>query len=369
VPALDGARAFAITLVLLYHAFDWPPGGFLGVHVFFVLSGFLITALLVQEWNEKGAISLGHFYRRRALRLLPALAALLVTYSLIQVVRRVAFNPSLELGTALKGVLVSAFYVSNVFQAAGYVVATPLIHLWSLATEEQFYLLWPFVLLVCLRLGIRPRGLELFLIASIALVVANRAFWALSGARTERLYFAPDTSFDAILIGCLLGIWFAMRRTPRPLRSRSLVRWAAFPAGLFVLATVVLSRNDDRDFYLVLMLPFLAATGLLVLLVSFWDAGSLLARVLETPPLVFVGKISYSLYLWHLLALGAIRSTAGPVAGLALAFLVATASYFFIELPFLRVKARNRAELERRPPERPPAVLPRQREQPAVGAR
>jgi peptidoglycan/LPS O-acetylase OafA/YrhL len=336
-PALDGVRAVAIALVLSYHAFNWPPGGFLGVHLFFVLSGFLITALLLQEWDAKGSISLRHFYRRRVLRLAPALVALLVTYSLVQVLRRIAGNSTLELGTAMKGVLISAFYVSNVFQAAGYVIATPIIHLWSLATEEQFYLLWPFLLLFGLRLGVRRRVLEFFLVGAIALVVINRVFWALSGAPTERLYFAPDTSFDAILIGCLLGLWFVSGRTP-------------------------------RVFYWTLLLPFLLATGLLIFFVASWE-GSLLKRGLETAPLVFAGKISYSLYLWHLMALNAVRGSAGPVAGLVFAVAIATASYYLIELPFLRKKAQDRAEVERRPPERRRRLPSVRRERRAVGAR
>jgi peptidoglycan/LPS O-acetylase OafA/YrhL len=135
VPALDGVRGVAIALVVLWHAFHVPAGGFLGVHVFFVLSGFLITALLLQEWHGTGSISLRHFYFRRALRLFPALAAMLLAYTAIQVARELARPSALDLSTALKGVLYSAFYVSNVVQASGVVLGVPISHLWSLATE------------------------------------------------------------------------------------------------------------------------------------------------------------------------------------------------------------------------------------------
>src|SRR5262249_20873318 len=147
-----GVRGVAILLVVLMHTFNWPPGGFLGVDLFFVLSGFLITTLLVEEWQKRATFSLPAFYRRRALRLVPALVAVVAAY----VVVRVAVDsihsetPHHHLSRDLVGALAGIFYVSNIVQAAGALLPAGIRHLWSLGTEEQFYLLWPPILLLTL---------------------------------------------------------------------------------------------------------------------------------------------------------------------------------------------------------------------------
>lgn len=350
VPALDGVRGVAIALVVLWHAFHVPVGGFLGVHVFFVLSGFLITALLLQEWHSTGAISLGHFYFRRALRLFPALAAMLLAYTGIQVARELVLQPAaLDLSTALGGVLYSAFYVSNLVQAGGVVLGVPISHLWSLATEEQFYLLWPFVLLLALRRGVSSRALELGLVAAIGLVALDRLYQTLADAPRARLYFAPDTTFDAILVGCLLGLWFMSGRLPAALRSRRVVGWASVAAIAFGAAVVALAGIESRLLYAAALLPFVVAAGIFVLAAATEDMP--LARVLAWRPLVYLGRISYSLYLWHTMALVFGRELLGlpSAGGVVLAVAAATVSHYAIERPFLRRKARDRAEVEHRP--------------------
>jgi peptidoglycan/LPS O-acetylase OafA/YrhL len=348
-PALDGVRALAILPVVVFHAFEWPDGGVLGVHIFFVLSGFLITTLLLQEWNRTGSISLPHFYLRRALRLFPALAVMLAAYVAVQVARELVIEPeALDLRAALEGVLYSVFYVSNVVQASGTVLAVPLVPLWSLATEEQFYLLWPFLLVLALRLRSRPRALEALLIGAIVLIVAHRVRLSLSDASVERLYFAPDTSFDTILIGCLFAVWFVSGRVPRPLRSASVLRWAWLPAAAFVVATIFATSNRSPAMYWGFLLPFSLAVALVVLTVVA-DRSSAPARLLALPPLVFLGRISYSLYLWHLLVIYfGQRVGIHESVGVVLAVVAATASYYLVERPFLRIKRRDRAEVEGR---------------------
>jgi peptidoglycan/LPS O-acetylase OafA/YrhL len=346
-PALDGIRALAIVPVVVFHAFNWPDGGVLGVHIFFVLSGFLITTLLLQEWNRVGSISLPHFYFRRALRLFPALAAMLGAYVLIQAARELVIEPeALDLRAALEGVLYSVFYISNIVQASGTILAVPLVPLWSLATEEQFYLLWPFVLVAALRLGLRRPVLEGFLLGAIALIVAHRVRLSLSDFSVERLYFAPDTSFDTILIGCLFGLWFVSGRIPRPLRSPSIRAWAWIPAALLIVVTILVTSNRDPAMYWGFLLPFSVAVGIVTLTVVL-DRESPLARVLGVAPLVFLGRISYSLYLWHLLVIYfGQRVGIHESVGVGLALVAASASYFLIERPFLRIKRRDRAEVE-----------------------
>jgi len=346
-PALDGIRALAIAPVVVFHAFDWPKGGVLGVHIFFVLSGFLITTLLVQEWNRNGSISLRHFYFRRALRLFPALAVMLGAYVLIQAARELVIEPqALDFRAAMEGVLSSMFYVSNVVQASGTILAVPLVPLWSLATEEQFYLLWPFLLVGVLRLGLRARLLEGLLLGAITLIVAWRIRLSLGDASVERLYYAPDTSFDVILVGCLFGLLFASGRVPRPLRAPAFLSWAWIPAVVFVVVTIFVTSNRSDAMYWGFLLPFSVAVGIVILAVVLRRAAPL-ERVLSVAPLVFLGKISYSLYLWHLLVIYFGQRVGIPeVAGVGLAIVAAIGSYLFVERPFLRLKRRDRAEIE-----------------------
>lgn len=353
-PALDGVRALAIVPVVAFHAFGWPEGGVLGVHMFFVLSGFLITTLLLQEWNRNGSIALRHFYFRRALRLFPALAVMLGAYVLIQVARELVIEPeALNLRAALEGVLYSVFYVSNLVQAFSGILAVPLIPLWSLATEEQFYLLWPFLLLAALRLSIRQRIIEGCLLVAIGLVVAHRVRLSLSDFSVERLYFSPDTSFDTILIGCLLGLWFVSGRGPSLLRSASFLRWAWIPAVLLIVSTVLVTSNESPAMYWAFLLPFSIAVAILIVSVVAEEA-SPLRRCLSYAPLVFLGRISYSLYLWNLMVIYFGSRVGVPaIVGAGISVAVAIASYYVIEQPFLRLKRRDRAHLESRDPDVP----------------
>ena len=192
-PELDGVRAVAILLVVAFHAYGRPESGFLGVDIFFVLSGFLITALLVQEQNLTGAISLPHFYLRRALRLLPALVVAVLGYLVITTADfTVGDTKWPQLADALEGSGYGIAYVSNVVQAAGVEVPGAIGHLWSLATEEQFYLIWPFALVLLFRSGASRRTVSIVLGAAIAALFAHRLQLTLSGASRHRMYFAPD---------------------------------------------------------------------------------------------------------------------------------------------------------------------------------
>jgi peptidoglycan/LPS O-acetylase OafA/YrhL len=341
-PALDGIRAVAIALVVCWHAFGRPSGGFLGVHVFFALSGFLITTLLLEEWASRGSISLARFYQRRALRLFPALAAMLGVYTVVQLVRAyVLDSPNLDVGTSMKGVLWSALYVSNIVQAHGTVLGVPISHLWSLAAEEQFYVVWPCVLLLALRAGAGRRALAVGLAALVALLWLHRFHLAQTDASQRRLYFAPDTNFDAILIGCLAGLGF---RAGCP---RRLLTAAAAAALLAVAAIVAAVDLGDRALYGELLGVFAVSAAVLVLAAAT-GAPSLLSRSLSLPPLVFLGQISYSLYLWHPMILSFGDKLLGiPRAfGVVISLAVATASYYLVERPFLRLKRRRGAPEE-----------------------
>src|SRR5436305_8467288 len=191
VPALDGLRGIAIAIVVGYHAFGFPLGGWLGVDLFFVLSGFLITTLLLEEQAATGTVRLRAFYARRARRLLPALAVLLAAYVAISAVRGV---------DGLAVVARWGFYTGNVYEAFVPGASLHLVglnHLWSLAQEEQFYLLWPAALLLALKA--RRPAVVLGTIA-LALMIYRLAL-ADGGASDARIYFAPDTNVDGLLLG------------------------------------------------------------------------------------------------------------------------------------------------------------------------
>jgi peptidoglycan/LPS O-acetylase OafA/YrhL len=343
-PALDGVRAVAILLVLFFHAFKWPGGGFLGVHVFFVLSGFLITTLLLQEWEARGSISLRRFYRRRALRLVPALVVVLVTYAGLQTARAVLLGHPIELSTALKGVTYCALYLSNIAQAAGVVLPPSINHLWSLATEEQFYVLWPLALLAVLRFGGRRPAILALLLGLIAAIAIHRAALGMAGADERRMYYAPDTTFDVILVGCLFGVAYVLAPPPRSFRARAALRWGALAGAAVILVAVLVTAIDSRVFNTSFLLPFSLAVGLVVYALAIHEQPAL-ERALSIRPAVYLGRISYSLYLWHPMVLLFAADLAGlpMLAGTALALVAAAASYRFVEQPFLRRKGREQA--------------------------
>lgn len=316
-PELDGLRAVAILSVIGAHSTDWPRSGGFGVDLFFVLSGFLITTLLLQERQATGAIALGAFYRRRVLRLAPAFAVYVI-------VALAAAWVGQELTSRM--VLITGLHLSNVANAVGE-LPDGFGHLWSLAAEEQFYLVWPVVLMFALAGGIRLRSIQRTLVLLILLVLAWRLSLSMSGVPYRRIYYPPDTRADALLLGCLAGtLWITNRDT--------LLTWVRrlMPAAAATLAFLLLVRTYDRLLEPIVFSVFAVAAGIVVV-----HATSNQSRVLASKPMVWLGRLSYSLYLWHVLALMAVDS---PILGLALGLGAATTSYYVIELPFLRLKAR-----------------------------
>ena len=317
VPALDGLRAVAISLVVSSHAFGWPAGGWLGVDLFFVLSGFLITTLLLER---RGRYSIGDFYRRRGLRLVPALVVLLA----------VAF----AVDRSLFGLFAGLGYISNFVMAGG---GDPLpasfTHLWSLAAEEQFYLVWPFVLFAAIRLGTR---VALTVAAAGAIASTALAFVLfVDGASGYRLFYAPDTRAAPILVGCALALALS-------LRTLNLAR-LEIPALATAIALVLSMDYVRMSVSGPLLLLFALAAAVLIVTAT---QGGRLASALELAPLVFLGRISYSLYLWHWPLLvwfgvaGGFNLLDLPV--IALALLLAIGSHYLVERPFLRLKNRGK---------------------------
>jgi peptidoglycan/LPS O-acetylase OafA/YrhL len=339
-PALDGVRGIAILLVLGKHAFGWPKQGGLGVDLFFVLSGFLITSLLLEERREHGRVSLRHFFWRRALRLFPALFAMLLAYAAVKAAQG-------ELPDAAGPLALGATYTANI-ALAGDISAMPeaLRHLWSLAQEEQFYLVWPPLLVFGLTFH-RSRLLPHFVIAAIIVVALERARLGGAGASLDRVYFAPDTHAEPLLVGCLFGIWNVngLPALLRPDRQRRVL--ALLAAALYLGAAVFLHDLWLAVYVTPLFTVLAGAAAVVVISAAHDDYG--IARVLRARPLVGLGRISYGLYLWHvpvLAALGAaalgrglpisIGATIGAVA-------IAVLSHRYVEAPFLRMKSRARS--------------------------
>jgi peptidoglycan/LPS O-acetylase OafA/YrhL len=200
VPELDGIRGFAILAVIMYHAHvPFFRGGFIGVDIFFVLSGFLITSLLVREFNSRQHIDLKNFYVRRILRLVPALVVFLASFASISMLMLDADKAR----SNIIDTLIALFYVTNWSWAFHIHPPEFLAHTWSLAIEEQFYFIWPVLLITLLRLARSHMNVIFSVILLLLSSWLTRIFLAVGGASLDRLYNGLDTRGDELLVGCL----------------------------------------------------------------------------------------------------------------------------------------------------------------------
>lgn len=345
IPALDGLRAFAVLAVFAYHLDERRfPGGFLGVDLFFVISGYVITLGLLDEWQARGSIDLRSFWWRRVRRLMPAAVA----FILVVLGMTALFFP--ERMAPMRGEAVAALaYVSNwylVFAKMPYfeTISAPslLRHLWSLAVEEQFYLLWPPMLVLGLK--VMPRR-QLF-VATVALAIASAVLMTMlyrQDASADRLYYGTDTRGFALLGGAALAF------VCKPRATRVLGRFDVLCGVVGALCVVVLAAlgwvmNGSFGFVYEggLVLAALASIGAVTMCAR---ADNAYTRFLESPTMRWLGTRSYSAYLWHwpvvlllqvqsALQSGPIGAIASFVAAGALTLLAAEASYRWIEMPF-----------------------------------
>jgi peptidoglycan/LPS O-acetylase OafA/YrhL len=344
MPALDGIRAFSVTAVVLFHAgVPYASGLYMGVDGFFVLSGYLITSLILSDRARHGSISFTSFYARRARRLFPALfvliAVVLVSYYL--------FGDPAELGSIRGDALAALFYVSNwyyIFTHSNYFgqsqAPSPLQHTWSLAIEEQFYLIWPLIIYLVFKFHRSEKAL--LKIAGIgAIASATAMFFIYSSGSVSSLnqaYYGTECRAQALLVGCFLAV--LMRNFPALIEKLKPLWVYGGPVALVLIGLLWENAGGPAAFMFKggffvsdILVAIVIASGVVA-------TNAFTARFLSLKPLVALGKISYGVYLWMYPIIEVINQQRAGLSGLKLfivragsILLVATASYFLIEKP------------------------------------
>ena len=351
MPGLDGLRAIAVLAVIAYHLdFGWAPGGLLGVGVFFTLSGYLITDLLLGTRAATGSLKLGEFWIRRARRLLPALFLMIVVVVAWVTLFERSFLPGLR-----SDVIAATFYVSNwwnIAREASYFARfgppPPLEHLWSLAVEEQFYLIWPWLVWLGLRLTLKRSVAAGVTLTGLALALSTAsviAMWVLyePGIDPTRVYEGTDTRAFGLLIGAALAMVWPSRSLSATLATRPRVLLDGVGvAGLLIIALSIWRTSEYS--------PFLYHGGLLLLTIgttatvaALAHPASLLGVAVGWAPLRWIGVRSYGIYLWHwpIIVLTAPSLDQKPtltlqVCQVAATIIVAALSWRFVEEPIRR---------------------------------
>jgi peptidoglycan/LPS O-acetylase OafA/YrhL len=334
ISALDGLRALAVAGVLAAHLDTGLFNGGFGVDIFFVLSGFLITTLLVAEHEESGGVHYRRFLARRSLRLMPALVSVVIASVLISLVL------SSSLGGQTRSAAIPAlFYFSNWFREAGG-RAGMLAHTWSLSVEEQFYLVWPILLALAYKVKGR-RGVLAVALVGVICSTTLRAVLSLSGASFDRIYNGTDTVADQLLIGCSLAI--TLFEWPRVVKQVG----AFAPLALLILVLLMVSHVQpsftDRGGLTIIAICSAIVIGGLV------TSHERLTSAFSFAPAVAVGRISYGIYLWHyplvLLVSGKVGTLATAIIVIPASIVAAAISFRLLETPVLRWRRRAAPEV------------------------
>ena len=354
LPSIDSLRAIAVISVIIYHIdANYLPGGFLGVDLFFVLSGYLISSLIIKEYKSTGTVNLYNFYVRRARRLLPAV------YFMITVV--------LIIITLFNGVLLKKSYLDALF---GYIYSSnwwyifhkldyfdsfgsqsPFKHLWSLAIEEQFYMFFPLIFLIFNRKSKSNNSNSklnknfIYVVLSLILVSLIAHILLFDINNINRIYFGTDTRAFSLLVGVVGAILYPMDRlSERTTKKDNMIYSIVSLVSILVLIGIMINTSEYNTWLYRGGFLLVAIIGLIII-ISSGRQYTFMSKLLSFKPFVFIGKISYSLYLWHfpiLVVTTPVSEIGNPnlfyvTLRIVLIFLVATGSYMFVETPIRKL--------------------------------
>lgn len=338
VSTLDGLRGISVLIIMVFHTHPlWISGGFIGVDVFFVLSGFLITTLLLQERKQYGRIFFLSFYLRRLLRLAPALLLMLS----ILVPAYWLFTPAERALSYSKEAAFALTYTSNWAVALDLYPMSHLRHTWSLAIEEQFYLIWPLLLTLICRTVQQKYRIGVCVLIWLTLVLL-RVWLAEQGAAIDRLYCGLDTRADALILGAITAFWYTGQLHQNKTLARRLSAVFFLPATLTLGWFLYNTNYLYRELYYWQMPVIQLCAAVVILHLTCARAGAARA-FFQIPPLLYLGKISYGVYLWHVPVLLLVIDYKLPghfmlICVVTGAMAAASASYYLVERPVLRLK-------------------------------
>lgn len=347
IASFDGLRALAIIAVVGFHG-NWVgfEGGGFGVDLFFVLSGFLITWLLLKEKQKYGQISIKEFYFRRVLRIVPAYVLFLLGYYLLALFVFRESKPQLVVST-----LASATYTTNI-AFSWFDLQILQVHTWSLSMEEQFYLLFPAMVA---RMS-QPGAIRvIFALLVIAPLWRLTLFLSFDVLNTYRIEFGPDTRYDSILWGCLLAFVYTGQKLKEKIRN--IPKKSVLLAGLMLIGVSIMTALENKLFKNTIGYSVISLGFCLILWYFLNETSSWATKILSCKSMVFVGTLSYSLYLWHLPMVGLanrVRLRLDPYCSefgaqlfyVAASMIAAMVSYYLIERPFLQLKRERHTMIE-----------------------
>ena len=358
LPSIDSLRALAVLAVIIYHVdVNYLPGGFLGVDLFFVLSGYLISSLIIKEYRKTGSLNLYNFYIRRARRLLPAVYFMITAGLVVMVL----FNEVLLRKSHLDAIF-GYIYSSNwwyIFHKLDYFdsfgAQSPFKHLWSLAIEEQFYMIFPLLFLLVNRKKKSKDGTYklnknfLYVVLGLILVSLIAHILLFDINNISRIYFGTDTRAFSLLVGVVGAILYPMERLHAKVTPQQNMLYSVVSlVSIATLITVMIYTSEYNTLLYRGGFLLVAILGLIVI-ISSGKQHTLMSRLLSFKPVVFIGKISYSLYLWHfpvLVLTTPVSEIGNPniifvVLRIILTFVLATASYMFVETPIRKLGFKN----------------------------
>lgn len=355
LPSIDSLRAIAVISVIIYHIdVNYLSGGFLGVDLFFVLSGYLISSLIIKDYRQTGSLNLWNFYIRRGRRLLPAVYFMITVVLIVMVV----FNKYLLEKSHLDG-LFGYIYTSNwwyIFHKLNYFdsfgAQSPFKHLWSLAIEEQFYMFFPLLFLV-FNNGKLVKGQKFFrlnrnfkyIVLGLIGISLFIHIYLFDINNINRIYFGTDTRAFSLLVGVMGALLYPMGRLSRSESKETSIKYSIASILSIISFIVLMWFTSEYDSWLYHGGFLLVAVLALIVIITSGKQNTLMSKILSIKPLVYIGKISYSLYLWHfpILVLTTPVEEIGntnliyALARVLLIFIVASFSYYFVETPIRKL--------------------------------